>query len=355
MMGTNQQTAPQAQAQPSIISKEEEEEKSKRRNMENNEAYIIEVGYRGEKRARLGGDKQTPVFPVVDQRGRGPWPHHHQYDTSSSNHQSPAFGHQQQADILRRQSLDRTGPGQQQQQHAEEEEAQVGNGNQRHRHLSSRNHSVRTQTALMAQIGTLNQQLQQEKREKEYFKLMTLEFYWRLCILEPGMPAGHGRRAETLFASNSNTPPTFTPIPSSVTIPSDTRPSRQHPSAALSASRPFAPPPSAATPPVPHPPIPHPSIPGPSASRPYASRLSAHHPPADRSSAARPSALCHGAVISSTSSRHTPHSASPVTASALHIDLTIDDDIPPSSHTSQKRKWAARRRGKQQITYGKKS
>lgn len=173
----------------------------------------------------------------------------------------------------------------------------------------------------------------------------------RLRILEPGMPAGHRQRAETtLFAPNSNTPPpTFTPIPSSVTLPSDPRSFRQHPSAALSTSRPFAPPPpSAATIPVPHPPIPHPSIPGPSAShpstsRPYGSRLSAHHPPADRSSAARPFALCHGAVISSTSSRHTPHSASPVTSSALHIDLTIDDDIPPTSshHTSQKRKWAA--------------
>lgn len=350
MMGTNQQqTAPHG-GQLSISKEEEEEEEEERkRNMENNEAYIIEAGYR--ESARLGYN-QTSV-PVNQP---GPWSH--QYDTFSNHRQSPAFT--QQADILR-QFDHHTG----QQQHAE---AQVRN----HQSHPSQEDSVRIQT-LMAQIVTLNQQLQQEKREKEYFKLKTLEFYIRLCILEPGMPAGHRQRAETLLASNS-TLPTFTGIPS-VTIPSDHRPSARIPSAVLSASHPFAPPPSAATPSVPHTSIPHPSIPHSCIPRPSASRPWAHHPsapppsayrssaprpsappppanlpsaplpsasppPADRPSTPRPFAPRHGAVISSNPSRHTPHSASPVTASALHIDLTIDD-IPPSSHTSQKRKWAS--------------
>lgn len=317
--------------------------------MESNEAYIIEAGYR--ESARLG-DNQISV-PVNQ---RGPWSQ--QYDTFS-NRQSPAFS--QQADIRRQ--FDHTG-----QQHAE---AQASNQS----HLSQ--DSARIQT-LMVLIGTLNKQLQQEKREKEYFKLKTLEFYLRLCILEPGMPAGHRQRAETLLASNS-TPPTFTGIPS-VTIPSDYCPSARIHSTLLSASHRFAPPPLAATPSIPHPSIPHPSIshssisrsfipypyiPGPSLPRSSASRPSAYRssaprpsappppanlpsaplpsappPPADRPPAPRLSAPRHGTVISSTPSRHTPHSASPVTASAFHIDLTIDD-IPPISHTSQKRKWVS--------------
>lgn len=340
--------------------------------MENNQAYIIEPGY-GE-RARLG-DGQTLI--PVDQRG--PWPH--QYDTSS-NRQSPAFN--QQAGIPGQ--CDRTG------QYAE---AQVGN----QRHLSQ--HSGRIQT-LEAQIATLSQQLQLEQREKKYYKHKTLEFYLRLCLLVPGMPAQHRRRAETLLVTNP-TLPTFTPIPS-FAIPSDPRPSALLPSAVFSTSHPFAPPPSAATPSVPHPSIPHSSIPhpsiaGPSIPRSSTTRLAASrplaHPPlappqpatppsaprpsapgpsapppsatppsatppsaappsTHRLSAPGPSAPCQsapgpsapgplaprqGAFLSSTPSRHTPRSASPVTASALYIDLTTDD-IPPSTHTSQKRKWA---------------
>lgn len=285
------------------ISKEEK----RNRNMESNEAYTIEPGYR--ERARLGAD-QTLV--PIDQGG--PWPH--QYDTSS-NRESPAFS--QQAGIPGQ--YDRTG------QYAE---AQVGN--QRHPCQDS----GRIQT-LMGQIDTLSQQLQQERREKNYYKLKTLEFYLRLCIHEPGMPAGHRRRAETLLVTDS-TPPTFTPI-SSVTIPSDSRPSALLPSAVLSASHPFAPPPSAATPFVPHPSIPHPSIHHTSTTRPSASRPSSSRPSALPPPAPRPSAPRHGAVLSSAPSRCTLGSASPVTASALHIDLTIDD-TPPSSPTPQKRKWA---------------
>lgn len=310
-MGTNQQPAPYGQLS---ISKEEK----RKQNLESNEAYTIEPGYR--ERARLGDD-QTPV--PIDQGGPRP----RQYETSS-NRESPASS--QQAGIPGQ--YDRT---------VQYSEAQVGN----QRHLGQDSGRIQT---LMGQIGTLSQQLQQEQRKKNYYKLKTLEFYLRLCIHEPGMPAGHRRRAETILVTDS-TPPTFTQI-SSVTIPSDSRPSALLPSAVLSASHPFAPPPSAATPSVPHPSIPHPSIPHPSiprpsttrpsASRPSASRPSAPPPPAHRSYAPRPSAPRHGAVLSSAPSRCTPGSASPVTASALHIDLTIDD-TPPSSHTSQKRKWAS--------------
>ena len=123
-MGSNQQPTPHDQLS---ISKEEK----RKRDMEKNEAYIIEPGYR--ERARLGDGGQT-VVPVQQ---RGPWPH--QYDTSSDR-QSPAFN-QQQAGIPGQ--CHRTG------QYAE---AQMGNQG----HLSQDSGRIQ---ALEAQIATLSQQL----------------------------------------------------------------------------------------------------------------------------------------------------------------------------------------------------
>lgn len=318
-MGSNQQPTPHDQLS---ISKEEK----RKRDMENNEAYIIEPGHR--ERARLRGGGQTLV-PVQQ---RGPWPH--QYKTSS-NRQSPAFN-QQQAGIPGQ--FRRTG-----------QYAEAPMGNQEH----PRQDSGRIR-ALEAQVATLSQQLQDEEREKNYYKYKTSQFYLRLCLHEPGMSAQQRRTAEKLLVTHL-TPPTLTAIPS-VTIPSDSGPSALLPSVLSS----FVPAPSAATLSVHHPSIPHSSIPHPSTTRVAASRPSAHPPPAPtssaprpfapppsappptthRSSAPRPSAPRQGTFLSSNPSRHTPRSASPVTASALHIDLTIDDS-PPSPRTSQKRKWAS--------------
>lgn len=265
--------------------------------MDNNEAHIKDPG--SMRRAHLG-DGQT--LAPVDQDG----PRSHQY-ISSSNDESTASS--QKPSISERRG--RTG---------QYEEA---------RQVADR---IRT---LEQQISALRRCLYMEKKEKDYYKRKTMEYYKKLCTHEPAMLAEYHRRTQAVFlAANANAAPRPpTPI-SSATVPSVLRSPAPPSSAAVT----FVPSLSAPISPAKIPAVPRQSDPCPSAV-PSVPRSSTPLPLAPVPSAPR-----QAAVLSPASSRRPPSSVSPAAASALHIDLTLDE-TPPSSPTSQKRKRAPEQEG----------
>ena len=289
-MGTNQQAA--TPGEPSIS-----EGKNRKRRMENNEARINDLGSR--RRTHLG-DGQT--FAPVDQDG----PRQHQY-ISSSNDEYAASS--QKPGIPERR--DRIG---------QYEEA---------RQIADR---IRT---LEQQISGLRRCLCLEKKEKDYYKRKTTEYYKKLCAHEPAMLAEYHQRTQAVFlAANANAAPRPPAPISSATVPSILRSPAPPSSAAVT----FVPPLSAPISSAKIAAVPRQSDPCPSTV-----------PPVPRSStplplAPAPSAPRQAAVLSPAPSRPPPSSVSPVAAYALHIDLTLDE-TPPSSPTSQKRKRAPEQEG----------
>lgn len=214
----------------------------------------------------------------------------------------------------------------------------------------------------------LHGELNKEKKEKEYYRSKTMDLYLKLCVHEPAMMAEYRQRA--FQASNPNAAPSpSAPIPSatitsdfrsrvppsSVAVPPEFRPPVPPSSAAVpsgyrwpilpssaavpSSFRSPVPPSSVAVPSAPPPSalaripaIPHQSTPCPLAV-PSASRLSA-----PLASAAVTSVPYQAEVPEPASSHCTPGSASPMPASALYIDLTLDKTTPSMTPTSQKRK-----------------
>lgn len=265
--------------------------------MGNNEAHINDPGSR--RRTHLG-DGQT--LAPVDQDG----PRQHQY-ISSSNDEYAASS--QKLGIPERR--DRTG---------QYEEA---------RQVADR---IRT---LEQQISGLRRCLCLEKKEKDYYKRKTTEYYKKLCTHEPAMFAEYHQRTQAVFlAANANAAPRPPAPISSATVPSILRSPAPPSSAAVT----FVPPLSAPISSAKIPAVPPQSDPCPSAV-----------PPVPSSStplplAPVPSAPRQAAVVSPDSSRRPRSSVSPVAAYALQIDLTLDE-TPPSSPTSQKRKRAPEQEG----------
>lgn len=265
--------------------------------MGNNEAHINDPGSR--RRTHLG-DGQT--LAPVDQDG----PRQHQY-ISSSNDEYAASS--QKLGIPERR--DRTG---------QYEEA---------RQVADR---IRT---LEQQISGLRRCLCLEKKEKDYYKRKTTEYYKKLCTHEPAMFAEYHQRTQAVFlAANANAAPRPPAPISSATVPSILRSPAPPSSAAVT----FVPPLSAPISSAKIPAVPPQSDPCPSAVPPV--------PPSSTPLplAPVPSAPRQAAVVSPDSSRRPRSSVSPVAAYALQIDLTLDE-TPPSSPTSQKRKRAPEQEG----------
>lgn len=288
-MGTKQQ--PAFPGQPSIS-----EGESRKRRMENNEAHINDPGSR--RRTHLG-DGQT--LALVGQDG----PRQHQYISSNGEYAASS----QKLCIPERR--DCTGQY--------EETRQV---------------SDRIWT-LEQQISGLRRCLCLEKKEKDYFKRKTMEYYRKLCTHEPAMLAEYNQRPQAVFlAANANAAPRRPAPIFSATVPSILRSPAPHSSAAVTFVPPLYAPISSAKIPA----VPRQSGPCPSAV-PLVPRSSTLLPLAPAPSAPR-----QAAVLSPAPSRRPPSSVSPVAAYALHIDLTLDE-TPPSSPTSQKRKRASEQEG----------
>lgn len=181
--------------------------------------------------------------------------------------------------------------------------------------------------ALEHEVIHLQRQLYQAKKEKDYYKCKTMDFYKKLCMHEPAMLAKYQQKV--LIAANLNTAPS-----PSASISSDTAPSVfRSPVPPSSDAVTSVPSPSALTSSAKTSAIPYQFSPSPLAVP------SVTHLSAPLLSAAVPSATYQAAAPTPASSHCMPNSTSSVAASALYIDLTLEK-TPLVSPTSQKRKWA---------------